>query len=324
MAHFRPYSLYLIVLHTSILPLNPPTSCALFIQFPSKLSNRCWHPTIVGPRARPHGEKTMGGNYSLYDRNEMDSPLKFLLNLNHSKVFFSFLWDTFRREMKRCLCWGNKSIPKAKQMLSALVTIGWGLNECTQRTFFSRFFNTRIFPFFLLVFFQFQEEKANVYRHTQKCLMEAWGSMLMRSDLYIYIYVFEFWKETGRFPTGYLAFTYIYIYWWFFLGAFVYYSFLVGSTGCDLLTPPVETAGVAQHAKDWTKQHPSLSFSLSLSFFYCYDFHLFPPFSSSLCASISFTTTCSSMERKGGGIFLTPLSSLCETLFVRISTGDRL
>ena len=59
---------------------------------------------------------------------------------------------------------------------------------------------------------------------------------------------------------------YTYIYWWFFLGAFVYYSFLVGSTGCDLLTPPVETAGVAQHAKDWTKQHPSLSFSLSLFF----------------------------------------------------------
>ena len=114
--------------------------------------------------------------------------------------------------------------------------------------------------------------------------------------------------------------SHIYIYWWFFLGAFVYYSFLVGSTGCDLLTPPVETAGVAQHAKDWTKQRPSLSFSL---FFYCYDFHLFPPFSSSsLCASISFTTTCSSGKERRRDLFDTSLVSLWDSVCTHFHRGS--
>ena len=44
-------------------------------------------------------------------------------------------------------------------MLSALVTIGWGLNECTQRTFFSRFFNTRIFPFSFWSSFNFRRRR---------------------------------------------------------------------------------------------------------------------------------------------------------------------
>ena len=153
--------------------------------------------------------------------------------------------------------------------------------------------------------------------------MEAWGSMLMRSDLYIYIYVFEFWRETGRFPTGYLAFTYIYILMVLFGG----FCILFFSCWVDGVWP-VDPAGRNRRCRptrEGLNQTASLSFFLSLFLFYCYDFHLFPPFSSSsssLCASISFTTTCSSGKERRRDLFDTSLVSLWDSVCTHFHRGS--
>ena len=91
---------------------------------------------------------------------------------------------------------------------------------------------------------------------------------------------------------------------------------------------PVDPAGRNRRCRptrEGLNQTASLSFFLSLFLFYCYDFHLFPPFSSSsssLCASISFTTTCSSGKERRRDLFDTSLVSLWDSVCTHFHRGS--
>ena len=151
--------------------------------------------------------------------------------------------------------------------------------------------------------------------------MEAWGSMLMRSDLYIYICIRVLernWSVSNGVPR-------IHIYIYILMVLFGGFCILFFSCWVDGVWP-VDPAGRNRRCRptrEGLNQTASLSFFLSLFLFYCYDFHLFPPFSSSsLCASISFTTTCSSGKERRRDLFDTSLVSLWDSVCTHFHRGS--
>ena len=151
--------------------------------------------------------------------------------------------------------------------------------------------------------------------------MEAWGSMLMRSDLYIYICIRVLernWSVSNGVPR-----IHIYIYTdGSFWGLLYIILFLLGRRGVTCW-PRRSKPQVSPNTRRIEPNSIPLFLSLSLSFFYCYDFHLFPPFSSSsLCASISFTTTCSSGKERRRDLFDTSLVSLWDSVCTHFHRGS--